>query len=79
MIAFFAIAMAIGTIRTNARTLAVFAVSGIVAAIIIALPSAQGNIGLERALSIGDQFQAGRTTTDIEGGLAVGLISGNLR
>ncbi len=44
--------------------------ASILAAIIIALPSAQGDIGLERVLSIGDQLGgSGSQSTDIQGGL----------
>jgi hypothetical protein len=42
----------------------------VIAAIIIALPSEQGDIGLERALSISNQFSSETGSTNIEGGLS---------
>jgi tetratricopeptide (TPR) repeat protein/O-antigen ligase len=70
IITFFAIAAALGTTKQTLRSLAFLAISSVIAAIIVALPSPQGDIGLERALSIGDQFNPGGTSTDIEGGLS---------
>lgn len=68
---FFAIAIALLDIRKIALAAAVFLLGAVVAAIIIALPSAQGDIGLERVLSIGSQLQNTSTTnsTEIQGGL----------
>ena len=70
IITFFAIAAALGTTKQTLRSLAFLAISSVIAAIIVALPSPQGDIGLERALSIGDQFNPGGTSTDIGGGLS---------
>ena len=70
IITFFAIAAALGTTKQTLRSLAFFTISSVIAAIIVALPSPRGDIGLERALSIGDQFNPGGTSTDIGGGLS---------
>jgi tetratricopeptide (TPR) repeat protein len=69
LLTFFVISVALGTTKETLRSAVVLAVSAIIAAVVIALPSAQGDIGLERALSIGDQFSSGGSSTDIEGGL----------
>ncbi len=70
IITFFAISFAIASSKETLRSVAVLAASGIIATIIVALPSAQGDIGLERALSIGAQFENTSSSTDIQGGLA---------
>jgi tetratricopeptide (TPR) repeat protein len=70
MISFVLMALAIGSVRETAKTVAAFAVASIIASIIIALPSEQGDIGLARVVSIGDQFGSNTVSTDIEGGLA---------
>ena len=70
IITFFAIAAALGTTKQTLRSLALLAISSVIAAILVTLPSPQGDIGLERALSIGDQFNPGGTSTDIGGGLS---------
>jgi tetratricopeptide (TPR) repeat protein len=70
LISFFVIAFAIGNTRETLRAIVIFAVSSVIAAIIIALPSPQGDIGLTRVLSIGDQLRVGGSSSDIEGGLS---------
>ena len=68
---FFIITAALGSYRAMAKAAVVLAVSGIIAFVIIALPSPQGDIGLQRALSIGTSLSgASGTSTDITGGLA---------
>ena len=70
IISFFVIAIALGTTRQTIKSVGVIAASTVIAAIIVALPSAQGDIGLERVISIGDQFRSETSSTDIEGGLS---------
>ena len=70
IISFFVIVVALGTTRQTIKSVGVIAVSTVIAAIIIALPSTQGDIGLERVISIGDQFSSETNSTDIEGGLS---------
>jgi tetratricopeptide (TPR) repeat protein/O-antigen ligase len=71
IITFFVIAAALGTTKQTLRSIAFFAVSSVIAAIIVVLPSPQGDIGLARITSIGDQLNnAGGTSTDIKGGLS---------
>ena len=70
IITFFAISLLITTSKETLRSAAVLVAASIVSAIIVSLPSAQGNIGLERAISIGSQFNSNTTSTNIEGGLA---------
>ena len=65
---FFIIAAALGSYRAVAKSAGMLAFSGIIAAVIIALPSPQGDVGLSRALSIGTLGDG--TSTDIVGGLA---------
>jgi len=68
---FFIIAAAIGSWRSVAKSAAVLAFSAVVAAVIIALPSPQGDVGLERVRSIGSSFSGtSGASTDIRGGLA---------
>ena len=68
---FFIIAAALGSYRSVAKSTAMLAISGIAAIVIIALPSPQGDIGLERALSIGTSLSGSSgSSTDIQGGLA---------
>ncbi|MDG0868202.1 hypothetical protein GKO46_14160 [SAR202 cluster bacterium JH702] len=67
---FFVIATALGSRTDLVRSLAVGVAATVIAAIVIALPSEQGDIGLERALSIGSQFSSETSSTDIEGGLS---------
>ena len=67
---FFIIAATLGSYRAVAKSAVVLAFSGIIAAVIISLPSPQGDIGLQRALSIGSPLGSGGTSTDIVGGLA---------
>lgn len=70
IITFFAISLAIRSSKESLRSVAVLVSASVIAAIIVALPSAQGDIGLERALSIGGQLNTDTTSTDIKGGLA---------
>jgi tetratricopeptide (TPR) repeat protein len=73
VITYFAVIAAIGSSKETLKSAAIFAGAGIIAAIIIVLPSPQGDIGLDRALSIGTQFRTGEGTTsstDITGGLS---------
>ncbi|MCH8229243.1 MAG: hypothetical protein IIA53_02830, partial [Chloroflexi bacterium] len=67
---FFIIAAALGSYRAVAKSAVMLAFSGIIAAVIISLPSPQGDVGLQRALSIGSPLGSGGTSTDIVGGLA---------
>ena len=67
---FFIIAAALGSYRALAKSAAMLLISGIVAAIIVAPPSPQGDIGLPRAISIGTSLSSTGTSTDIQGGLA---------
>ncbi|MCZ6709853.1 MAG: O-antigen ligase family protein [Gammaproteobacteria bacterium] len=68
---FFIIAAALGSYRAVAKAALMLVISGIIAVVIIVLPSPQGNIGLERALSIGTSLSgASGASTDIKGGLA---------
>ena len=73
IITYFAVIALIGTSKETLKSAATFVGAGIVAAIIIALPSSQRDIGVERVLSIGGQFRSSDTTTsgstDIEAGL----------
>ncbi len=70
IITFFAISFAIGGVKESLKTIGMLVGASIIAAIIIALPSKQGDIGLARVISIGDQFGSSEgTSTDIEGGL----------
>ena len=70
IISFFVIAAALGTTKQTIKSVGVVAVSTIIVAIIVALPSEQGDIGLERVISIGDQFSSETSSTNIEGGLS---------
>ncbi len=70
IISFFVIAIALGGTKQTLKSVVVIAVSTVIAAIIIALPSDQGDIGLERALSISNQFSSETSSTNIEGGLS---------
>jgi len=69
LITFFVMSMAIGTFRQTAKGLAVFAAASLVAVIFVLLPSEKADIGVARALSIG-QLDTDTTSTDIEAGLA---------
>ena len=69
IISFFLIALPLITPREIFKAFAVLIVSTVIAAVIIAIPSEQGDIGLERAISISNQFSSETTSTDIEGGL----------
>jgi tetratricopeptide (TPR) repeat protein len=70
IISFFVIAIALGGTKQTLKSVGVIAVSTVIAAIIVALPSEQGDIGLERAISITNQFSSETGSTDIKGGLA---------
>ncbi|MDP6667312.1 MAG: O-antigen ligase family protein [Dehalococcoidia bacterium] len=71
LVMFFVLAVIVLDLRKVAQAVAVFITASVIAAFIIALPSPQGDIGLERALSIGTQLQAPTTSdsTEIEAGL----------
>lgn len=73
IVSFFAISIALGSTKELLRSAAVFVAASVVAAVIVALPSPTGDIGLSRALSIADQISSGgesaAATTDIKGGL----------
>jgi len=61
----------IGSNRETFRTLKLLALSSIISAFIIALPSPKGDLGLERITGIVNQFNEPiSTSTNIEGGLA---------
>ena len=61
----------IGSNRETFRTLKLLALSSIISAFIIALPSPRGDLGLQRFTGIVNQFNDPITaSTNIEGGLA---------
>jgi tetratricopeptide (TPR) repeat protein len=70
LVSFFVITAALGSRKDLIRSMAVGMASVVITIVIVALPSPQGDIGLERALSIGDQFSSETNSTDIEGGLS---------
>ena len=70
IITFFIIAAVLGNKNEILKSVGVFAAAVVITGIVVALPSEQGDIGLERALSIGDQFSSETSSTDIEGGLS---------
>ena len=70
LVTFFAISLAIGDKKQNIRYMGVFVVSALITAIIVALPSARGDIGLSRVQSLGSAFEVGAASTNIEAGLA---------
>jgi tetratricopeptide (TPR) repeat protein len=70
LVIFFAISLAIGNKKQNLRYFGVFVASALITAIIVALPSAGGDIGLSRARSLGSAFEVGSASTNIEAGLA---------
>jgi O-antigen ligase/tetratricopeptide (TPR) repeat protein len=70
IISFFVLIAAIGDSKSILKAGIMFAASAIIAAIIVAIPSEQGDIGFSRALSIANQFDSETTSTNIEGGLA---------
>jgi O-antigen ligase len=69
IISFFVIAIALGGTKQTIKSIGVIVVSTLIAASIIALPSEQGDIGLERVVSIASQFNSETSSTNIEGGL----------
>jgi tetratricopeptide (TPR) repeat protein/O-antigen ligase len=70
LITFFAISLAIGNTKQNIRYVGVLIVSALITAIVVALPSARGDIGLSRVRSLGSAFEVGSASTNIEAGLA---------
>ena len=66
---FFVIAAALGSSKDTSRAIYGLAASTVIAFIIVALPSPQKDIGLDRVLSISDQFAFETESTDIQGGL----------
>ena len=70
LVTFFAISLAIGDKKQNIRYVGVFVVSALITAVIVALPSARGDIGLSRVQSLGSAFEVGSASTNIEAGLA---------
>ena len=81
LVIFAAVSLAIGNKKQNIRYLGVFVVSALITAIIVALPSARGDIGLSRARSLGSAFEVGASSTNIEAGLAgrLNIWSSSLR
>jgi hypothetical protein len=70
IIVFFAMAGYLGSLKSLVRPGVTFVAGAIIAAIIIALPSPNGDAGLDRFLSIFGQFtRSDDTSTDIQGGL----------
>jgi O-antigen ligase len=70
IVSFFVIAAALGTTKQTIRSVAVLAISVIIAAIIVAIPSEQGDVGLDRVISLANQFSFETNSTDIQGGLS---------
>ena len=70
LVTFFAISLAIGNMKQNLRYAGVLVASALITSIIVALPSARGDIGLSRARSLGSAFEVGSASTNIEAGLA---------
>jgi hypothetical protein len=67
---FFLLAGYLGSLKSLVRPGVTFIVGAVIAAIIIALPSPNGDAGLDRFLSIFGQFtRSDDTSTDIQGGL----------
>jgi len=75
ILVYFAISAVLLPRRDSLRIIGASVAASVIAAIIIALPSPTGTAGLDRVLSIGDQFtREATTTTDIKAGL-VGRFS----
>jgi tetratricopeptide (TPR) repeat protein len=70
IISFFILTAALGNRKEILKGLGVLVVAAVISAIIVALPSEQGDVGLSRVVSIGDQFSSETTSTNIEGGLS---------
>ncbi|MBT3996625.1 MAG: hypothetical protein HOF01_12600 [Chloroflexi bacterium] len=70
LVVFAAVIAAIGNREEIVKAMAVFAAATIFTVFLVLLPSEQGDIGLARALSIGDQFSSETSSTDIKGGLS---------
>ena len=70
IISFFAITAVLGNKKEILKGLGVLAAGSVITAIVVALPSAQGDIGLTRVISIGNQFSSETSSTNIEGGLS---------
>jgi len=70
IISFFAITAVLGNKKEILKGLGVLAAASVITAIVVALPSAQGDIGLSRVISIGNQFSSETSSTNIEGGLS---------
>jgi tetratricopeptide (TPR) repeat protein len=70
ILTYFAITLVLLPRRDTLRIIGTSVVAALIAAIIVVLPTPQGDIGLEKVLSIGDQLTGeASTSTDIKGGL----------
>ena len=72
IITLFVFTILIGSHKETLRTLKLLVVSSVISAFIVALPSPQGDLGLERITGIVDQFNdsVASPSTNIQGGLA---------
>ena len=70
IISFFVITASLGSKKEILKSLAMAAVATVITAIVGTLPSEHGDVGLQRVISIGNQFSAETSSTDIVGGLS---------
>ena len=67
----FILTVLIGSNKETFKSLMLLVIASVIAAIVIALPSPKGDLGLDRFLGIANQIEGPNTTsTNIEGGLA---------